>query len=182
MKRHTYTTLWLVVVATLCGCASEQQPAFVYHQPLISPGGEFASLPPAVQNSVRAQAGMAEIVRIVKHGETGPIVYEVRFRDHDVYPPLFVATDGSVLNSNFEVMVGASEDSIAASTGNEASGLKMDELPPNVTQTIRHQAPTAEVDYITRLTRDRDIFYNVSFKDPANHPKILIRDDGKLIQ
>jgi hypothetical protein len=78
--------------------------------------------------------------------------------------------------------VGATEDSIAASTGSEASGIKMDDLPPNVTLAIRHQAPTGEVDSISRLTTDGKIYYSVTFKDSAHHPRLLVRDDGRLVQ
>jgi len=172
-------SLWFVAIAiALCGCADETR--MTYHQPLDSPGGIFATLPPAVQNSVRAEVGTAEIATISK--EAAPGVYEFQFRNSEVYPPLYVASDGSVLTSNLTVTVGASEDSIAASTGSEASGLKMDDLPPNVVLTLRHQAPTAEVDSISRLTSENRIFYNFTFKDPLHHPKLLISDDGKLIR
>jgi hypothetical protein len=174
----THTLLLVAIVAALSGCADEQP--VTYQQPLTSPGGVFATLPPAVQNSVRAEAGMAEIASISK--EAAPGVYEIRFRNAGEFPPLYVASDGSVLTSNLTVAVGASKDTIAASTGSEASGLKMDDLPPNVVLTIRHQAPTAEVDAVSRLVSDNDVFYNVTFKDPANHRKLLIRDDGKLFQ
>jgi len=175
-------TLWFIAIATaLCGCAS-QAPEVAYRQPLNSPGGEFASLPPAVQNSVRAEAGMAEIVGISKENDAGAAIYEIRFRNADVYPPLYLASDGSVLNSDLTVVVGASRDTIAASTGSGVSGIKMDDLPSNVVETIRHQAPTAEVDTLSRLTSEGDIFYNVTFKDPRHHPKLLIRDNGKLVQ
>jgi hypothetical protein len=177
MKMHSF---WSVAIAAaLCGCASEE-PITTYQNPLTSPGGEFATLPPAVQNSVRAQSGMAEIVSVNK--EAAPGIYEIRFRNPDIYPPLYLASDGSVLTSNLTVAVGASEDTIAASTGSEASGLKTDDLPPNVVLTIRHQAPTAEVESISRITSEGDVFYHVTFKDPVHHPKLLIRDNGKLVQ
>jgi len=176
MKIHS---LWFVAIAAaLCGCADETR--MTYQQPLTSPGGIFATLPPAVQNTVRAEAGTAEIATISK--EAAPGVYEFRFRNSEVYPPLYVASDGSVLTTNLTVAVGASKDSIAASTGSEASALKMDDLPPNVVLTIRHHAPTAEVDSISRLTSEGQVFYIVSFKDPAHHPKLLIRDDGKAFR
>jgi hypothetical protein len=176
MKTHI---LWFVVIATaLCGCA-DQQP-ITYSEPLNSVGGVFATLPPAVQNTVRAEAGMAEIDSISK--EAAPNVYEFRFRNAEIFPPLYVAADGSVLTSNLTVAVGASEDSIAASTGSEASGVKLDDLPPNVVQSIRHQAPTAEVEAISRLTSQNQVYFNISFKDPEHHPKLIIREDGKLMQ
>jgi len=173
-------TLWFVAIAAaLCGCANDYS-GVTYQQPLTSPGGIFATLPPAVQNSVRAEAGLAEIESINK--EAAPGVYEFRFKNSDIYPPLYVASDGSVLTSNLTVAVGASVDTIAASTGSAVSGLKMDDLPPNVVETIRHQAPTAEVQSVSRLTSEGDVFYNVTFKEPAHHPRLLIRDDGKLFQ
>jgi Neuraminidase (sialidase) len=175
-------SIWIIGIATaLCGCAS-QQPEIAYQQPLTSPGGEFATLPPAVQNSVRAEAGMAEITSINKDSDAGEGIYEIQFRNPDIYPPLYVASDGSVLTSNLTVAVGATVDTIAASTGSGTSGIRMDDLPPNVVQTIRHQAPTAEVDTISRLNSEGEVFYNVTFKDPAHHPRLMIRDNGRLVE
>lgn len=173
--------LWImVIVAALCGCADE--PLMTYDQPLNSPGGEFSKLPPAVQNSVRAEAGMAEIEKVIRNPDGPTAVYEIRFRNEAAYPPLYLASDGSVLTSNLNVAVGASVDSIAVSTGSEASGVKMDDLPPNVVLTIRHQAPTAEVDTISRVNSGNQVFYSVTFKDPTLHSALMIRDDGHLMR
>jgi hypothetical protein len=177
MKTHS---VWFVAMAAaaLCGCAVEETQ-MSYQHPLTSPGGVFATLPPAVQNTVRAEAGMAEIASISK--DAAPGVYEFQFRNSDIYPPLYVARDGSVLTPDLRVAVGASADTIAASTGSATSGLKMDDLPPNVVKTIRHHAPTAEVATIARLTSEGAVFYDVSFKDPTHNPVLIIRDDGTLI-
>jgi hypothetical protein len=179
MKTHA---LWFVaiVAAALCGCADE--PLITYDQPLTSPGGEFSKLPPAVQNSVRAEAGMAEIERVIRNPNGPTAVYEIRFRNEAAYPPLYLASDGSVLTSNLTVAVGASVDAIEVSTGSEASGVKMDDLPSNVILTIRHAAPTAEVDSIGRVNSGKQVFYSVAFKNPTHHPSLLIRDDGHLMQ
>jgi len=175
------SALWFVAVAAvICGCA--EPPPISYTQPLTSPGGEFATLPPAVQNSVRAEAGMAEISSVTKNANSVSGVYEIRFRNSDLYPPLYLASDGSVLTSNMTVAVGASEDTIAASTGSESSGVKTDDLPPNVILTIRHQAPTAEVDAISRVNSGGELYYSVTFKDPTLHHPLLIRDDGHLMR
>jgi hypothetical protein len=178
MKIHP---LWCVALAcALCGCASE--PIVAYQEPLTSPGGEFSKLPPTVQNSVRSEAGMAEIEDISK-GKVGErTVYEFRFKNHEVYPPLYVASDGSVLTSNLTVAVGASEATIEASTGSGTGSIKMDDLPLKVVEMIRRSAPTAEVDSVSRLTAAGDVFYDVTFKDPVRHPRLLIRDDGRLIR
>jgi hypothetical protein len=174
----TYFPCCVAIAAVLCGCAVEE-PQMVYQHPLTSPGGVFSTLPPAVQNTVRAEAGMAEIESISK--EAAPGVYEFRFRNSDVYPPLYVAADGSVLTPDLRVAVGASEETIAASTGSATSGIKLDDLPPSVVGSIRHQAPTAEVASISRLTSEGVVFYDVSFKDPTHNPKLIIRDDGTVI-
>lgn len=175
------TYLWsIAVLAALCGCA--EQPLVTYDQPLTSPGGEFSKLPPAVQNSVRAEAGMAEIERINRNPNGPTAVYEIRFRNEASYPPLYLATDGSVLNPDLTVAVGASKDTIAASTGSEASGVKMSDLPNNVILTIRRQVPTGEVDSISRVTAEGLMYYSVTFKDPTRHQALMIRDDGHLMQ
>jgi hypothetical protein len=177
----TPSILFVTVLAALCGCV-EEQPVMTYNQPLNSPGGEFATLPPAVQNSVRAEAGMGEIAAVTKNGEGPAKYYEIRFRNPVLYPPLYLATDGSVLNPDLTVAVGASADTIAASIGSVSSGVRMDDLPPSVIMTIRHHAPTAEVDTITRITSESQLFYSVTFKDPEHHPELLLHDDGKLAQ
>jgi hypothetical protein len=178
MKMHAF---WFIAIAAaLCGCADH--PLVTYDQPLTSPGGEFSKLPPAVQNSVRAEAGMAEIESVRRNPNGPTAVYVVRFRNEAVYPPLYLASDGSVLTSNLTVAVGASVDSIAASTGSEAGGLKLDDLPQNVVLTIRHSAPTGEVDAISRTSSGGQVFYSVTFKDPTRHPTLTIRDNGRLVQ
>ena len=175
----TYCLWCVAIAAVLCGCASEES-SVTYHEPLTSPGGVFATLPPTVQNTLRAEAGMAEISSVSKDAMAG--VYVFQFKNSDVYPPLYVASDGSVLTSNLTVAVGASKETIAASTGSQASGLKLDDLPSNVVETIRHKAPTAEIQTINRITSEGEIFYHVDFKDPARNPKLLIRDDGRVLQ
>jgi hypothetical protein len=172
--------LFIAILAALCGCAEE--PLMTYNHPLTTPGGDFSKLPPAVQNSVRAESGMAEIERVIRNPEGPTAVYEIRFRNAAVYPPLYLAADGSVLTPNLTVAVGASQETIAASTGSAVSGLKIDDLPHNVVLTLRHQAPTAELESINRVTTEGQGYYSVRFKDATRHPTLIIRDDGHLMQ
>ena len=58
----------------------------------------------------------------------------------------------------------------------------MEDLPNNVILTIRHEAPTGEVDSISRLTSEGRVLYNVTFRDPVKHPDLTIRDDGRLVK
>jgi len=179
MKTHYLCCI--IMAALLCGCA-QNEPEHTYYRPLTSPGGKFALLPPAVQNTVRAQAGMTELVSVSRMGTEESPVYMFTFSNPDIYPTLFVAPDGSVLRPDMTVAVGASVDTIAASTGSGIGNVKMDDLPLPVVVKIRDQEPTAEVDSLTRLTSGLAIYYSVVFKDPAHHPRLLIRDNGSLIQ
>jgi len=167
------------LAAVLTGCVEDHPIA--YNKPLTSPGGIYSKLPPTVQNTVRAQAGTAEISRIVRNDSTGSPIYIFYFKSADLFPPLYVASDGSVLTSNLTVAVGASPETIEAATGSGVSGLRMGDLPPNVVDTVRHSAPTSVVNTITRLTSEGDIFYEITFEDPATHPGIIIRDDGHVL-
>ena len=97
---------FLVLGGFLAGCASEPS-TMTYHAPLTSPGGKFSTLPPAVQNSVRAQVGSAEIETISKEASGDSRIYIFHFKNRDVFPPLYVASDGSVLTPDLQVAVGA---------------------------------------------------------------------------
>ncbi len=178
MKIH-----YLFVIATagvlLCGCVAEHPISYV--EPLTSPGGQFSKLPPAVQNSVRAEAGMAEISYISRSDTNGSPLYTFYFKNAETFQPLHVTSDGSVLRSDMTVAVGATAETIEASTGSGVGGVRMGDLPPNVVVTIRHSAPTSVVASISRLTSEGDVFYEVAFEDPANHPPLVIRDDGHLL-
>jgi hypothetical protein len=178
MKIHYL--LVVAIAAVLCGCALEHPIS--YTEPLTSPGGQFSRLPPAVQNSVRAEGGMAEISRITRSDTNGSPIYTFYFKNAETFQPLYVASDGSVLRSDMTVAVGATAETLEASTGSGVGGIRMGDLPPNVVVTIRHSAPTAVVASISRLTSEGETFYEIAFEDPANHPVIIIRDDGHLLQ
>lgn len=170
-----------ILAMLVIGCA-EQQIVEHYREPLTSPGAQFVAMPPAAQNSVRAEAGAAEISNIVKLDRDGQAVYVIHFGNADFFPPLYVANDGSVLTSNLAVAIPASQESINAATGVTVSGIKLDDLPPNVVKTIHEKAPTAEIASVTKLTAGKIVFYEVTFKDSALNPKLLISDDGTLVK
>ena len=94
------------------GCARHHELASIdypipYNKPLTSPGAKFSALPPAVKNSIRAEAGSAEIADIVKDNSSGEPVYIVYFANGKLMRPLFLAPDGSVLHSDLTVARGA---------------------------------------------------------------------------
>lgn len=166
------------------GCAHD--PDFGWHDtpyrnPLVSPGAQFAALPPAVQNAVRAQAGSTEIETIEELDTPSGAFYQVRFRQERLYPPLYIAPDGSVMNPDLTVAVGAAEGPGGVTTGS-VTDLSVSDLPQRVLRVIDEQVPGAQVDTVHKeLWGERDI-YIISFKDPRAHPRIYVLSDGTVFK
>ena len=174
----------IAAVLVIAGCAHREKTADVYpyHNPLTSPGAKFAGLPPAVQNTIHAQAGTAEIYDIQKMSNPERIVYKILFRDSAQYPPLYVAADGSVLYPNMNVAVGAAEDSIGVITSGPVTGIKMADVPNAVAKTVQEKAPTAEVAYINKIGTGEKAVYEIAFKDGMRNPKLYVAEDGRLLR
>jgi hypothetical protein len=172
----------LLGAASLVGCATHTEPArYPYHQPLSSPGEKFGGLPPAVQKTVRAQVGSADMYDIRKLDSSDRVVYEILFHDHTRYPPLYVASDGSVLYPDMTVAVPAEESNIGALSGGAAGGVKFSDLPIGVAHTVLEKEPTAEVAFIHRVYLGGSTFYEVSFKNAKRYQKLLIAEDGAVV-
>src|SRR5215469_10124949 len=105
------------------GCAPRPVAETSYTYPLTSPGAVFASLPPQVQNAARAETGSAEITNVMKLDLPNGLVYQISFQDPKEYPTLYIAQDGSVLDTNLTVAVGAPVEPASTLTGGGASGL-----------------------------------------------------------
>ena len=180
----TVTLYALLFSILITGCAPNRQVADFpspYQRPLNSPGGKFSALPPAVQNTIRAEAGASEILDIVRSSQNGLLFYKVYFVNSKILPPLYVAADGSVLNPNMTVAMGAAYDSIGIASGG-ASSLKASDLPPNVMRLIQERAPHSEIAYIQKEKwGDREV-YLVSFKDPNHNPDLSIAADGTILK
>lgn len=173
----------------LNGCAVRQRPAVAvfdfpettpYTAPLVSPGTKFAALPAAVQHTIRAETGGAEIEDIVRDTASGTPIYRVYFTAREVLPPLYVAADGSVLNPDKTVAVGAGQDAVGFLTGSTTSGLTLGDLPAKVVKQIQQRAPEAEIKSILKETRGDQVFYIISFKDPK-HPLLEIPAEGAIV-
>ena len=151
-----------------------------YHNPLLSPGAQFAALPPAVQRTVRAEAGAGDIDDIIKETDSGRTVYRIYFHNRRVYPTMFVAPDGTLLNPDLSVAVGAAETSVGVLTGGPVTGITLSDLPPQVVKTIQERAPDAEVAYINKDTHGDKTEYLVVFKDQL-HPALRIAANGSVV-
>jgi hypothetical protein len=166
-----------MAVLLVAGCATKpttQNTAdkTIYTKPLTSPGAKFGALPPPVQRTVLAEAGPAELVDAVRDTGSGKVVYKIYFRDSEVFPPLYVAPDGSVLNPDLTVAVPA----VLGTRVNPA------DVPPAVSKAIPEHAPSAEVENIYKEMWGGRPVYVVVFKDSAHNPRLLVGADGRIVQ
>jgi hypothetical protein len=175
MKSHVFPALVVALLVAGCATHDKTQPAehkTAYHKPLTSPGAKFGALPAAVQCTVLSEAGAAEVVDAVRDTTSGRVVYKIYFRDHDVYPPLLVSPDGSVLNDDLTVAVSAVH----------GTRVKLAEVPAKVLKAIPEHAPAGEVAFINKETWGGRVVYVVTFKDEAHTPKLLIAEDGSRVE
>ncbi len=191
MKPSCVSGVVIITLLTLgygSGCARRRPavahysnpPAVPYGIPLLSPGTKFASLPPAVQHTIRAETGAAQIEDIVRDTNTGKTIYRVYFENYREFPPLYIAPDGSILNPDLTVAVGASKETVEMSTGGPATGITRSDLPPIVVRTVQRQAPEAEVDTITKEKRGDQTVYLITFKGRL-HPSMVVAADGSVL-
>jgi hypothetical protein len=138
MKSHVFQAVLVALLLAGCATSNKSQKAeheSVYDQPLNSPGAKFGAMPPVVQRTVLAEAGLAEIVDTVRDTSSGRVVYKIYFRDKDVYPPLYVAPDGSVLSADLTVVVSAAH----------GTRIQRADVPAKVLKTIPERARKAGV-------------------------------------
>jgi hypothetical protein len=192
--------LFLALAGLLVGCAARHheqvivhhEPAVhqekelapaVFRKPLLSPGAQFGALPPPVQNTVIAEAGSEVIWDVVRDTSSGQTVYIIYFENQDIYPPLYVGRDGSVLNPDLTIAVHAPEYKAAALGANATTTtVKLTDLPPKVLEVIHQQAAHSEVTTIDKATWGNRTVYIVSFKDESHNPRLYVEADGTLLK
>ena len=166
---------WLLALILLAGCARQQPitPNTPYTKPLSTPGALFAELPQVVQNTVRSEAGMAEIVDVRTDTSSGRAVYKIAFRNRTIYPPMLVAADGSVLNPDLSVAVPPPQQI--------RPQVKFSDLPLAVVRVLQDRPNTPEIASITRESWGDHTVYIFAFKDDIRNPKLYIVADGTVL-
>ena len=168
--------------AMLAGCAHHKdtvpppgaQARSYYTKPLTTPGSRYSNLPANVQTTVLAEVGAAEIANVVQEMNAGRVCFKVYFMDPATYPPLYVGSDGSVLNPDMTVAVPAPRDEAV---------VKFDDLPLNVTQVVREHVPEAQAEVASiklEMWGDHRI-YIVSFKRDIRYPTLYVVADGTML-
>ena len=172
----------LCLVLLACSSSSVGNRQVNYARPLESPGQQFGKVPPAVQNTIRAQTGSSEISQIFRlTSGTGNSVYAVFF----VNPgptTLYVAPDGSVLADDFSTVVGAPGDETESVSGSGHSTLTEQDLPEKVKRALRESDPKGRVATIEKQPWGETTAYVISFDDPARHSRLYIQADGTVLK
>jgi hypothetical protein len=185
MKTQYCATVSLLIMF-VAGCVRNRelpraQEPIPYGYALVSPGQKFGSLPPPAQNAVRAEAGAAEISDIARIPGTSVPTYKVYFRNYELYPPLYVDADGSILHPDLQVAMGAAQDTFGTLIGGGMSSLRLTELPATVQKVIQQRAPNVSVAHISKQTWGDRVVYIISFADEIHHPRLYVAADGTVL-
>jgi len=182
MKRQLLLAVSVAGMVAGCIRPDHKSDYAIFTKPLLSPGAQFGALPPPVQNTVIAEAGGEVIWDVVKDDSSGKTVYIITFENREVFPPLYVARDGSVLNPDLTVAVRAPAQTGAALGVSVGAQVKLTDLPPKVLDVIHDQASRSEVTTIDRATWGNRTVYIVTFKDESHYPKLYVEADGTLLK
>jgi hypothetical protein len=187
------------------GCiTSEEEKHYTETHPLYttnSPGTKFSLLPSAVQRTIMAQAGSADIRDVNKVAGSNREVYEIKFTNPGVSPTLYIAEDGTLVSEGSvrsitsvrgypstttttakpppTIVAGGapgSLGSIETGSGGPTSSL-VDSLPEPVKRTLIQTSPDSVVVDVQPSTHT---LYKFNFKDPGLNPRTIISDDGTL--
>jgi uncharacterized membrane protein YkoI len=131
----------------------------------------YSDLPPAVQQTVNAQAGGGEITAINRLNRNGVPLYEVRLGDAGARP-LYISETGSLIQPDNVIGSRRTRDSSRKGT--------FQELPPAVQTAVRNQAGTARIDDIDIVTRNGQTNYNVAFKRDGNNVELRVDPAGNV--
>jgi hypothetical protein len=183
MKRFPYFVLISLTPLLLAGCASDYVVDTVvyesaYKQPLVSPGGQFGSVPVAVQNTIRAETGSAEIAVIRTNDISGEWVYDVYFANPEIYPPLYIAKDGAVLRPDFSIAVPPAPIEATSANGT----ITLSDLPAPVVLALKEQATGSHITSMEREVYGSKVMYVIGFEDPAKYPRLYITSDGVVLK
>jgi len=139
---------------------------------------KFNALPPAVQQTIRAEASNAEIAAISSRNRNGANTWKVRFKDPEKNPQIEVASDGRLINT--DAARPASTGGALTPTG--ATATKLTALPEAAQKTILSKAPDAPIAGITRRAKDGKTIYEIEFTQPGTNSTLQVAQDGTLVQ
>jgi hypothetical protein len=145
-------------------------------QPGLSWAKTFDQLPPAVQSTVRGQAGVAPIESIRQEAGTGPVVYDVVFKHNGQPVKLRINAEGHILNEN---SASPPPKRIPLSAPVKVT---FEQLPQTVQKTLRACAGTSAIENIDKGTVQGKTVYQADFPHAGQNVELRIAEDGSLIK
>lgn len=156
----------------------------------------FEDLPPAVQKTVREQAGAGKIDDIDRETRTGRVVWEIEIEQDGRDREIHVADDGTLLPEG-GVAGRAASDTAArtrevtgtgaaagAQTGRSvfSAGPKWEELPQAVQQRAMQFGGKEKVADIDRETDDGRVEYEIEFRREGKNLEVEFAEDGTITE
>src|SRR5687767_711594 len=151
-------------------------------------------LPPAVQKTVRQQAGANKIADIDRETRTGRIVWEVEIEQQGRNTEIHVAEDGSLVDTGLlgrtepapSTAPGASGTAVgnpaSGQTGRVFAGTRWEDLPPAVQQKAAQFGGKANVQDIDRESENGRAVYEIEFKREGRNLEIEFFEDGTILK
>jgi hypothetical protein len=141
---------------------------------------EFNQLPAAVQKSVHSAVPEGEVANVDEDKRNGLTVYQIKFRDSDRHPDMWVSPDGTILRNEPSRAMGAPSDRANVNVG--AAQSELSALPVAVQKSIQQNAPRAEVTSIRRNEQNGRVIYDIEYAGKKENPSIQVAEDGTLIK
>jgi hypothetical protein len=200
MKRFLYSTIASFSFMTLL--------AYAEVTPLSGASKvNMDQLPQPAQNTIRAQAGSAQIEDIDKGTLNGRTVYEAAFKRNGVHTELRVAEDGSVVDTitpqtaqnetTVNESAGAATSTTTADTSSEdgvpynagffdnisnSKKISFSEVPANVRQLIKQRSGSAEIEDVEKGTMDNLTVYQAAYKKNGQNTEFRVAEDASKMK
>lgn len=145
-------------------------------------GTQFEDTPPAVQETIRREAGNRKIADIDKERRTGQTIYEVEFQEPGRNIELHIAENGTIVqDSRKPGAVGAPERQPQTGFGAATREVKVSDLPQAVQDQIKSRDDLANVKRIQQTTRNGKIIYEVECEKDGKVSKLRITSEGTVL-
>lgn len=145
-------------------------------------GTQLEDTPPAVQATIKREAGNREIADIDKETRSGRTLYEVEFKQPGRNVELHIAEDGSIVRDSRNV--GTAPGEVEKDTGRSAADkhLTLNDVPPAVQQAIKAAGDPSTLKPIQRKIKNGKTVYDVEFQKEGLNTRMEIAEDGTVLK
>jgi uncharacterized membrane protein YkoI len=139
----------------------------------------LSQLPPAVQRTIRAQAGRANVEDIDRVTRAGQTHYEVGFKRDGQHTEIRVAENGSLLSGGAAAAAPTPTETTVQLSA--AQKVNFNDLPEPVKNTVRTHAGSAPIEDAEKGLWQGKTVYEVAFKKDGRHTELQVAEDGSVL-